>query len=45
MRHDIDSRCDKRLGSEEEKQDDNAFIEKRGEKERESTDVVVRCGV
>lgn len=34
MKHIIDSRCDKRLGSDEEKHDDNTLTEK-GERKRE----------
>ena len=35
MRHNINSRCDKRLGSDEEKHDDNTLTDK-GEREKES---------
>jgi len=35
MKYAIDPSHDKRLGSEEEKQDDNTFIDKRGEKGNE----------
>lgn len=45
MRHNIDSRCDKRLSSEELKHDDNALTDK-GEREgKKAGGVVVRCGV